>query len=153
MTDSANHERIANTTAELIKNHLPVPASCGNWTSVSGVGLRQKLQITSQSTGDREQAYYQGNMIRALDCHWHQVLNDLQQGRVRADRRDGSDPATVYAKEIATIQGARDDLFKKKNIAHIEDCPIGQSSTGKEAFQSGCQEYTQRLCSSSIWRI
>lgn len=134
---------IANTAAEQSTNHLG--KSCGDWIKVGERISGGQCVISASAMGSMEQSFYQGNGIRALDCHWNQVKNELSQGKLNLTAAVGLDPAKNYATQIDLIKKAKEELFAHKNIAQVEKCTSEDLQSASAAKQSACMEYTHRL--------
>jgi hypothetical protein len=134
---------IANTSPEQSTNHLQ--KACGQWISVGQHISGSQCMISANSMGTMEQSFYQGNSIRALDCHWNQVKNELSQGKLRLTAAIGLDAATKYATQIDMIKKARESLLAHKNIAQVDKCTAADLEGATPAKQSACMEYTHRL--------
>jgi hypothetical protein len=134
---------IANLGPEKSTNHLQ--RGCGQWISVGQRISGSQCMISASSMGTMEQSFYQGNTIRALDCHWNQVKNELAQGKLRLTAAAGLNPAEKYATQIDLIKKAREGLLAHKNIAQVDKCTAADLEGATPAKQSACMEYTHRL--------
>ncbi len=135
--------QIANTAPEQSTNHNG--KACGQWISVGQKVSGGKCMISATEMGSLEQSYYQGDSIRALDCHWSQVKNELSQGKLKLSAAAGLDPAKNYETQISMIKKAKEDLFAHKNIPQVEKCTSEDLQGASAAKQSACMEYTHRL--------
>jgi hypothetical protein len=134
---------IANTSPEQGTNHIG--KTCGQWIQVGQHVSGSQCMISASSMGTMEQSFYQGNSIRALDCHWNQVKNDLAQGKLKLTAATGLDPAQKYSTQIQLIKKAKDQLLAYKNIGDVEKCTAEDLNSATAAKQSACMEYTHRL--------
>lgn len=134
--------------SEQSTNHLGQVCN-KSWATFSTRVSGRKCNITNanpaQTTGVTEQSYFIGNEVRALDCHWAQVKNELVAGKLNLTAATGQSAAAKYKDQIDKINSSLDLLKKRKNLSNIENCDQTKpGSTGGEAFQSACQLYTHR---------